>query len=231
MSLSADAPRPRPAPGPRVLRGTMASRLRSAETVAKTPRLQAVADEDAIEAAVAKAVEAARAEAYAEGYAAAESDAEAERHRAVAAAAARLCQAAEALATTRESLVAEVSEDALSLTYELARTIIGDEAVAASLPPASVVARALRLAPEGEDLLVRVPAQSELSAADLVGLVDTARISIREDPAVEPGGCVVEAGACRIDNQISTALERVRKVLAETRGTDRPVVPAEEPGA
>ena len=124
-------------------------------------------------------------------------------------------------------------EDAVELTYALARAILGDEAVAASLPARDAVARALRLAPEGEDLVVRVPPSSELSAADLIGLYDTARISIRTDATVEDGGCIVEAGACRIDTQISTALERVRKVLAGLRpsGAEAPGSGAEEVGA
>jgi flagellar assembly protein FliH len=168
---------------------------------------------------------------YAEGRAAALGELEAGRRRAVAAAAEQLAAAVVAVGRARQDLVEEGAQDAVELTYALARTILGDQLVAASLPPREAVARALRLAPEGRDLLVRVPPSCELTAADLVGLYDTARVSIQADPSVEAGGCVVEAGACRIDAQISTALERVRRVLDERRaGSPEPGI-AEVEGA
>ena len=33
------------------------------------------------------------------------------------------------------------------------------------------------------------------------------------DPSIEPGGCIVEAGACRVDGQFGGALERLRVAL------------------
>jgi flagellar assembly protein FliH len=176
------------------------------------------ADERARAEELAAARSDAYAAGYAEGYAAARAELEDSRARALEQAAARLAEAAEVARLSREALVAEVTADAVELTYALARTILGDETVAAALPEREAVARALRLAPEGEDLVVRIPVSCELTASDLIGLCDTARISIRPDPGVEDGGCIVEAGPCRIDAQISTALERVRKTLSGLKG-------------
>lgn len=181
---------------------------------------------------VATAREEGHAAGYAEGKAAALAEAEAIRARALAAAAEQLAAAARAVGSARQDLVTEVADDAVELTYALAAAILGDDLVATSLPPRDAVARALQLAPEGRDLVVRIPPSAELTAADLVGLYDTARISVLSDPSVEPGGCVVEAGACRIDTQISSALERVRRVLEEHHhsGDESPEL-VEEQGA
>lgn len=217
MSSSADRPR-RPA---RVLRGQVAAELRGAEAIALTSAAAFAVLPGAERPARADELEVARAEGhadgYAKGYAAALAGAEIARVHALEILAQRLAGAAATAAASRETIAEQVTEDAVELTYALARTILGNEAMAASLPARDAVARALRLAPQGEDLVVRVPPSSELSAADLIGLYDTARISIRADATVEEGGCIVEAGACRIDTQISTALERVRKVLAGVR--------------
>lgn len=34
------------------------------------------------------------------------------------------------------------------------------------------------------------------------------------DPAISPGGCVIDVGACRVDAQLSTAVQRLRDALA-----------------
>lgn len=232
----------------RVVRGETASTARPADLALAPAAAALVTFSDAHpeirrhrddEAARAEELAAARADAhaagYADGFAAALAELDAARARALEEAGTRLAVAAAAARTSREALVAEVADDAVELTYALARSILGDEAVAHALPPHDAVARALRLAPDGADLVVRIPASCKLSAADLIGLCDTARISIRPDPTVEDGGCIVEAGACRIDTQISTALERVRQALAAHRGDaaaeDEPEATAEEVGA
>ena len=68
--------------------------------------------------------------------------------------------------------------------------------------------RALALAPAG-DAVVRLHPDDIATAGG-----DFARdLTILADPTVEPGGCIVEIGACTIDAQISTALDRVREAL------------------
>jgi len=217
MSLLADS-----SPGKlRILHNAPASLLRSADTVTSPAAASLRSGATPEPVSLGEACAAARAEGYTEGeaagYAKAATTLEADRVQLLEALVKELVAAAAVAATTREAVLAEVTGDAVELAYELTRTIVGDEAVTQALPPQSAVARALELAPEGEDLVVRVPPTSPLTASDLVGLCDTARIMILEDAAVEAGGCVVEAGACRIDNQISSALERVRKVLDDAR--------------
>lgn len=220
-SLSAELPRS----APKVLRGAAAANLRPAERlgVANPAALLAQHNpsEETGDDAAAEAMRE-RAQAYEEGYAAghAEALASAEQARAVAIEqlAAALATAARQAAQDRARVVAEMSGDALDLCYELARTILGDDSFLSALAPKASVARALELAPKGEDLIVRLAPNSALGPEEVAELCDPQRVAVREDPSIEPGGCVVEVGACRIDAQISTALERVRKVLSELKG-------------
>ena len=219
MSLSAELPRS----APKVLRGAAAASLRPAERlgVANPAALFEYPADDAAEDTAAGLMRE-RAQAYEEGYAAGRAEAQVSAERARNAAiehlSAALARAADQAAQDRAALVVEISGDALSLCYELARTILGNDRFLVALTPQATVARALELAPEGEDLIVRLPPDSVLSTDELAHLCDPARIAVREDAAIEPGGCVVEVGACRIDAQISTALERVRRVLSDVKG-------------
>jgi flagellar assembly protein FliH len=43
--------------------------------------------------------------------------------------------------------------------------------------------------------------------------VADASVKVVHDPAIEIGGCVVEAGPCRIDAQVGPAMERARALI------------------
>lgn len=213
MSSSAS----RRAPGGRVLSGDVARTLPTAPPVAApggTLRLFGAPEEVEEET---DALEAARAEAFAEGVAQASADATAEAARRQAEATERaadaLVAALAATAEARAALVAEATGDALTLCYELLGVVLGDEAVRKAVPAADTIQRVLALAPAGEDLLVRVPPGFPLDIAEIAPSVDPARVRVVEDRGVELGGCIVEAGACRIDGQIASALARVRAIL------------------
>ena len=56
---------------------------------------------------------------------------------------------------------------------------------------------------------------SVLAARGLVFCGESSRNRGRVgDRAVEPGGCIVDVGECRIDAQIGTAIERLRSAWA-----------------
>ena len=46
-------------------------------------------------------------------------------------------------------------------------------------------------------------------------LVVDANVKVVSDPSVEIGGCVVDAGPCRIDAQVGPALRRARELISE----------------
>jgi len=104
-------------------------------------------------------------------------------------------------------------EDALArAAVDLAAAVIGRELEIAASPGADALARALALVPAGSVALAR------LHPADAAHLADApSGLSIIPDPAVEPGGCILEVGDSRIDAQLGPALDRVRSALLGDR--------------
>jgi len=104
-------------------------------------------------------------------------------------------------------------EEALARTaVDLASAIIGRELQVAASPGADALARALALVPAGAAVVAR------LHPADAAVLTDpTEGVTVIADPAVEPGGCILEVGDSRIDAQLGSALDRVRAALLGER--------------
>lgn len=146
-------------------------------------------------AAVAGAVAAATAEARAQGAQAAQLAAS----LADAAALLRRCSGEEL-----DAVSAGVAEAAL----QLAEAIVG-RALAGEAPAAAAIARAMALVPSGEAAVVRL----HPSDVDVVGPIERAELRVVADPAVRPGGCIVDAGASSIDGGIAAAVERARAAL------------------
>jgi flagellar assembly protein FliH len=75
------------------------------------------------------------------------------------------------------------------------------------------VARALALLPGEVEVVIRMHPDEAACVEDPSD--ENRRVVIVPDPEVERGGCIADAGACRIDTQVSSALERVRRVLCD----------------
>ncbi|HET9078181.1 MAG TPA: FliH/SctL family protein [Acidimicrobiales bacterium] len=125
-----------------------------------------------------------------------------------------LVQAARDVAEARREAVAVAAEEAAGLAHDLAAAFLQRE-LALGRPALDAVARALALAPEGHDLVVRINPNDPVSVDDLDGLVTDGDVKVVCDPRVEAGGCVIQAGPARIDTQLGAAMQRVREVLAE----------------
>ena len=82
------------------------------------------------------------------------------------------------------------------------------------------VARALALDESALPAVVRLHPGDAATVGDLVGLSPSRPLTVVADPAVEPGGALVEVGSTTVDSQFSAALERVRAVLVGTTGAD-----------
>ena len=124
----------------------------------------------------------------------------------------------------RQALELTGLEDALARTaVDLASAIIGRELEVAASPGADALARALALVPAGSVAVARLhPADAAILAeadADPAtgGSGTPASVTIIADPAVEPGGCILEVGDSRIDAQLGSALDRVRAALLGDR--------------
>jgi flagellar assembly protein FliH len=133
---------------------------------------------------------------------------------------AQVCRLSDALTTAaaaarsqRAEAVSLAEREAVELAFELAETLLGREI---SLNPSlslDAVRRAVALVPQGEDLVVRLHPGDVVTPEELQALVPDASVKVVLDPHVELGGCVVEAGPCRIDAQVGPAMERARALI------------------
>jgi len=174
-------------------------------------------------------LETARAEGYVAGYEAATAEAaagvEATRIAQLSRMADAMVSAVDSLAGARAEMVRVVEAEAVALAFELAEAIVRRELTLSSCVSVEAVTRAVALVPSGEDVVVRVHPGDAPDPADLQALLPEASVRVVADPAVESGGCVVEAGPCRIDAQIGPAIERARVLLREMTDGSGAAVP------
>lgn len=177
-----------------------------------TPVVRIVADEQperpdpSYEAGFADGHAAAVAQAV--GAATAEADAAADRAESLA----RSMTEALAVVRTRQdaelgAVAAEVAEAALALTEAILGRTLADGRAAAD-----AVARALAPVPSGQPAVIRV----HPGDLDVVAGVERPDTRVVADDSVPPGGCVVDAGASRIDGGFPAAVERARAALLGT---------------
>ena len=109
-------------------------------------------------------------------------------------------------------------EDALArAAVDLASAIIGRELEVSVSPGADALARALALVPAGCTAVARLH-PSDAASLEATPLPDApGALTVIADPAVEPGGCILEVGDSRIDAQLGPALDRVRAALLGER--------------
>ena len=113
----------------------------------------------------------------------------------------------------RQALELKGLEDTLArAAFDLATAVVGRELQLSSSPGNDALARALALVPAG------CIATARLNPADVASLEAVSDpVSVIADPAVEPGGCILEVGDSRIDAQLGSALDRVRAALLGDR--------------
>lgn len=154
-----------------------------------------------------------RAEGFADGVASVVAEHERIRTDAIERTAQQLLDASRAALADRTEIVNSAITDTIDLSLEVVRTIFGRELKLVEHPTREALEQALRIAPEGENFIVRVPSGTALDIPRLLELTHGAPISIKEDPSIGLGECIVEVAACRIDRQIESALSRVRTEL------------------
>lgn len=173
---------------------------------------------DAAAPTLAEMLEQARTEGREEGYRAAVTEMQAAEAAGRAAQLRRVAdavvEAATQVAEARREAVFLGGAEAAELAYDLAEAFLRRE-LTLGRSALDAVVRALALVPEDEDLVIRLNPADSISAEELAELAPDAAVKLVADPRVEAGGCVIQAGPCRIDTQLGAALDRVRDVLAE----------------
>lgn len=129
--------------------------------------------------------------------------------------------AARALTEERASAVRVAADEAVELAYQLAEALVQRE-LSTGRSGSDSVRRAVALAPSGHDLEVRIHPADAIEPGEIDSLLPGVEVKVIPDPAVEPGGCLLTAGPCRIDTQIGPALARARQIIAELRPAQRP---------
>jgi flagellar assembly protein FliH len=196
-----------PTTAPRALR-----RLSHSPAVPTTYRSRTV-EMEAMEADTAAAVRQGYDDGYAEGLAAAGTEAARVRSEQAQRAAGALSALSRAVAAAEEAertMRAEIQAAAPKLAFALVEALLGRELALAANPGREAVARVLAL-DEGMQ-----PATVRMNPADLAAFdeLDLGRVvHMVADPAVEPGGALVEIGRATLDGQLGPAVERVREIL------------------
>ena len=207
----------------RVLRGAAADRAGSAGMAnlpALLPSLGVTVSAEQVEEVLEAARMRGHSEGYAHGYAAGLAKAAAEleadlarRAEIVDAALAALAAAAADLRARHVPALAEVEDAVATAAFEIATAVVGRELELATAPGREAVARALRLAaPEGP-AVVRLHPDDVDTVGSLADLAPGRELAVVPDAGVDRHGCIVEVGACRVDAQLATALERAREAL------------------
>jgi flagellar assembly protein FliH len=125
-----------------------------------------------------------------------------------------LTAAARQLAAADAVALAELDREIAGFAVDVAGTVIGHELAATTDAGAEAVARAIALAPDRGDIVARLHPADVATLGDVEGLAPGRAVTFVADPSVQPGGCVLDIGACRVDAQLGSALDRVREVLA-----------------
>ncbi len=116
----------------------------------------------------------------------------------------------------RSVSVTDLHTTAAHMAVEIAEALVGHHLRVADCSARDAVERALAEAPRGVGLTVRLnPDDAALAGESLADLAPGSTVVVVADPAIEVGGCVVDAGDRTIDARLDAALERVREVLAQ----------------
>jgi len=215
-------------PRGRVLRGAATGEARNAAIDADltllrpTPEASGslVATVEELAAAERQAREDAARVGYEDGFTAGRRDAQAQAHAetqrsadAIRSALATLATASVALQAQQEVAIADVERQIVDVAVAIAEAVIGRELSTVDAPARDALVRALALAPRGVNAVARCHPSDAATLDELPDAIADRTVTVVADPAVEPGGCIVEIGACRIDAQIGPALDRVREAL------------------
>jgi flagellar biosynthesis/type III secretory pathway protein FliH len=122
------------------------------------------------------------------------------------------------LEKTRAELYGKLEQEILDLVIRIAEKVIHAEIRSEGSTRTSILEAGLRKLKDSEKLLVRV-APADLRAIEEVlpvlkeqnGIVG--KVTLREDPEVSEGGCVLESDQCEVDGRIEVTLRAIEEAL------------------
>ncbi|HLK35891.1 MAG TPA: FliH/SctL family protein [Polyangiaceae bacterium] len=135
----------------------------------------------------------------------------------------RLAASIELLATERARIAKRAEPQLVQLAGAIARRVLGREVALDPALLADLAAEGLQVLGEKEKLVVRIGPLDDAAAVENI----RARLAARAphaklvvDPALEPGGCVVEGEHGSVDESLEERLGHVMKALSAIEPTD-----------
>jgi flagellar assembly protein FliH len=132
----------------------------------------------------------------------------------------RLSEALTALATAarecsdrQSAAVDEIEQQIVEAVFELAETLLGREMSRTRTPGRDALRRALALVDAHGPAIAYMNPDDLETIGDYADLAPGRAITLVADAAIEPGGCVLEAGSARVDAQLGPALRRAKQAL------------------
>jgi flagellar assembly protein FliH len=124
-----------------------------------------------------------------------------------------LAAAARACNERQSAAIDDIEHTIVSAIFDLAETVVGRELSHTRTPGRDALARALSMAKSHGPATARLHPDDIETLGDLADIAPGRVIEVVADPEVEPGGCILEAGAQRVDAQIGTAIARAKQAL------------------
>lgn len=123
------------------------------------------------------------------------------------------------IAAARDRRLAEVEREVATLALEVAGGLLGRALATSEEAVVELAARAIAAARDRREVVLRVhpdDARTVRAAERRLGaLLARAALDVREDPAVGPGGAVVETEAGWVDARVETQLSELARALEE----------------
>jgi flagellar assembly protein FliH len=111
-----------------------------------------------------------------------------------------------------EEELARVERDALDLALDMAEMVLGHHVATCDDPGTEALTRAMGAVGSSGSMVAHLhPDDLELMGAEIPR--SNPDLELVADPGVGRGGCVLEAGPCRVDATLGSALGRLRRIL------------------
>jgi flagellar assembly protein FliH len=115
-----------------------------------------------------------------------------------------------AAVASQQDAVDRLERAALDLALEVAEMVVGHHVAAGDDPGTEALARALGAVRASGPLVAHLHPEDLALMGSPEGGED---LELVADPGVGRGGCILDAGACRVDATFASALDRVRRAL------------------
>ncbi|MBI1352754.1 MAG: HrpE/YscL family type III secretion apparatus protein [Acidobacteria bacterium] len=121
-------------------------------------------------------------------------------------------------AQARDKALAEAETEILQLAVHIAEKILGEQLRQDPGLTASIVREALRSARRDKDVTLRVHPDAAAAVESRLhelrdGSPQGALFSVRADPAVAPGGCIIRTESGSVDAQLESQLRCIEELL------------------